>query len=123
MTSSTVRLVRKLGCNHRALTRSVTTRSRISRLTAATAPSLPTSLSSKSVIPHYNSNTAASVSGVRWLTSAQPSDDDDNTTNAGATGPAATALNLLASTPFVRREDQKMEEQMRRRLSDVSLCV
>ena len=50
---------------------------------------------------------------------AQPQDGDDS--GVAATNPVLKE-NTLPAIAFVGREDQKVEEQKRRRLSDVSCC-
>lgn len=59
---------------------------------------------------------SSTSSHQRLLSSAQPQDRDEAATAAAN---AAIAKDGLPSTAFVGREDQKVEEQKRRRLSDV----
>jgi hypothetical protein len=55
------------------------------------------------------------------LSSAQAQDRDEAAT--AAANAAAIAKDGLPSTAFVGREDQKVEEQKRRRLSDVRVYL
>jgi hypothetical protein len=57
----------------------------------------------------------------RLFSSAQHQDHDEAA--AAAANAAAIAKGGLPSTAFVGREDQKVEEQKRRRLSDVRVTV